>query len=301
MLGNIGKRRRNVDQTAVGPHQHVLPEGNHPLGNLVALDSFVVLVLAHGSHITIPAAFDGSRPVAECDVLAGLAAQAVLRRLGIVAVEAEQRRVRRHQDGAEAGGSGCRAISQLCEKMTERRIAEQVSRRLHSMNTLLGDGEIVRVIEHYTTSAAASSLTPVRTKSVMCKPASSSRLRTYSRILFGDDEDAITDYFATLVNVSDAARRDMDMPKPEWALVRAMKLQHESKTLPVLYRRIFKHGFQDSLDIIYGDRQGTSANRKLRQISPEKRPCRLGCFWTDAKSSSINSSRGTTNERRLSA
>ena len=73
-----------------------------------------------------------------------------------------------------------------------------------------------------------------------------------AKILFGDDEDAITDYFATLVNVSDAARRDMDMPKPEWALVRAMKLQHESKTLPVLYRRIFKHGFQDSLDITRG-------------------------------------------------
>jgi len=53
-----------------------------------------------------------------------------------------------------------------------------------------------------------------------------------AKILFGDDEDAITDYFASLVNVSDAARRDMDMPKPEWALVRAMKLQHESKTLP---------------------------------------------------------------------
>ena len=27
MLGHIGKRRRNVDQTAVGPHQHVLSEG----------------------------------------------------------------------------------------------------------------------------------------------------------------------------------------------------------------------------------------------------------------------------------
>jgi hypothetical protein len=73
-----------------------------------------------------------------------------------------------------------------------------------------------------------------------------------AKILFGDDEDAITDYFATLVNVSDDARRDLDMPKPEWALVRAMKLQHESKTLPVLYRRIFKHGFQDSLDITRG-------------------------------------------------
>jgi len=73
-----------------------------------------------------------------------------------------------------------------------------------------------------------------------------------AKVLFGDDEDAITDYFATLVNVSDEARRDMDMPKAEWALVRSMKLQHESKTMPVLYRRIFKHGFQDSLDISKG-------------------------------------------------
>ena len=92
--------------------------------------AFVVLVLTHGSNITIPAAFDGSRTVAQRNVLAALAAQAVLRRLGIVAVEAEQRRIRRHQDGSEAGGRCRGEIGQLCEKMTEWRIAEQTGGRL---------------------------------------------------------------------------------------------------------------------------------------------------------------------------
>jgi hypothetical protein len=75
------------------------------------------------------------------------------------------------------------------------------------------------------------------------------RMEELSELYFGDDEDAIIADFAATVRAVDAAGSD---DKTEWPLIRAVHLDFQSKTMPVLCRRMFNQGIQESVDISRG-------------------------------------------------
>jgi len=55
--------------------------------------------------------------------------------------------------------------------------------------------------------------------------------------------------FAATVKAVDAAA---DPNKPVWPLIRAIHLDHQTKTMPALMRRMFNHGTEESVDIARG-------------------------------------------------
>jgi hypothetical protein len=71
-------------------------------------------------------------------------------------------------------------------------------------------------------------------------------------LLFSDNEDALVEHFAKLVNISDDSRRKLNSPKVEWSLVKAMKNDHQSKAQPVFFRRTVNHGMRTAVDIVRG-------------------------------------------------
>jgi hypothetical protein len=75
------------------------------------------------------------------------------------------------------------------------------------------------------------------------------RMEELSELYFGDDEDAIIEDFAATVRAVDAAETS---DKAVWPLIRAVHLDYQSKTMPVLCRRMFAHGVQEAVDIVRG-------------------------------------------------
>jgi hypothetical protein len=76
-----------------------------------------------------------------------------------------------------------------------------------------------------------------------------SRMDQLAELYSGDDEDAIISDFAATVKAVDSAA---DLDKPVWPLIRAIHLDHQSKTMPALMRRMFTHGAEESVDIARG-------------------------------------------------
>jgi hypothetical protein len=75
------------------------------------------------------------------------------------------------------------------------------------------------------------------------------RMEELADLYSGDDEDRIIADFAATVKAVDAIA---DEDTPAWPLIRAVHLDHQSKTMPVLMRRMFNHGVQEAVDIVRG-------------------------------------------------
>jgi hypothetical protein len=86
----------------------------------------------------------------------------------------------------------------------------------------------------------------------LCIKYGENAMNKMADLLFSDDEDALVEHFSKLVNVSDAARRKVSEPKIEWSLIKAMKNDHQSKTMPVLFRRLVNHGMRMAVDVVRG-------------------------------------------------
>ena len=75
------------------------------------------------------------------------------------------------------------------------------------------------------------------------------RMDELAELYSGDDEDGIIADFAATVKAVDSAA---DTDKPVWPLIRAIHLDHQSKTMPALMRRMFNHATEESVDIARG-------------------------------------------------
>ena len=72
------------------------------------------------------------------------------------------------------------------------------------------------------------------------------RMDELAELYSSDDEDRIIADFASTVRAVDAVADD---DTPTWPLIRAIHLDHQSKTMPVFMRRMFNHGVQEAVDI----------------------------------------------------
>jgi hypothetical protein len=75
------------------------------------------------------------------------------------------------------------------------------------------------------------------------------RMDELAELYSSDDEDRIISDFASTVRAVDSVADD---DTPTWPLIRAIHLDHQSKTMPVLMRRMFNHGVQECVDITRG-------------------------------------------------
>jgi hypothetical protein len=75
------------------------------------------------------------------------------------------------------------------------------------------------------------------------------RMDELADLYSSDDEDRIIADFASTVRAVDAVADD---DTPTWPLIRAIHLDHQSKTMPVFMRRMFNHGVQEAVDIVRG-------------------------------------------------
>jgi hypothetical protein len=84
------------------------------------------------------------------------------------------------------------------------------------------------------------------------------RMDELAELYSGDDENAIiADFAATVKAVDSTSGQD----KPVWPLIRAVHLDHQSKTMPALMRRMFNHAAEESVDIVRGRIQLTNGFR----------------------------------------
>jgi hypothetical protein len=75
------------------------------------------------------------------------------------------------------------------------------------------------------------------------------RMDELSELYYGDNEDAIIADFAATVRAVDTGESE---DRPIWPLIRAVHLDYQSKTMPVLCRRMFSHGVEEAVDIVRG-------------------------------------------------
>jgi len=75
------------------------------------------------------------------------------------------------------------------------------------------------------------------------------RMEELADLYSGDDEDQIIADFSATVKAVNAIADDKT---PTWPLIRAVHLDHQSKTMPVFMRRMFNHGVQEAVDIVRG-------------------------------------------------